>query len=337
MSIDHKIAIVNSSSFGQIFTDHTEQLEKIGTVDFVKVDSEIDGKSLAEKLQEYTMIISSVTPFFDKEFFDHTEDLYLISRHGIGYNNIDVDSAKEHGVVVSIVPPLIERDAVAENNVANLLNVIRQTSEAQEAVTSDNWEERSSFLGNSLSGKTVGVIGVGNIGSRLVEIMNYGFRADVLGYDPYKSSLYMESFGARKVEFEELLEKSDVICLAASLNEDNYHMLSTEEFSKMKDGVYLSNTARGALVNEDATIDALQSGKVKGFATDVLEVEPGRADHPYLDEYNVVVTPHTAAYTEECLEQMGQKCVNDCKDIVDGKLPGHSVQAVSSILKERRG
>jgi len=95
MSINHKIAVVNSSSFGRIFTDHIDQLEKIGEIDFVKVDSEIDGKSLAEELQEYTMIISSVTPFFDKEFFDNTEDLYLISRHGIGYNNIDLTEAEK--------------------------------------------------------------------------------------------------------------------------------------------------------------------------------------------------------------------------------------------------
>ena len=99
-----KIAIVNSSSFGQIFPEHLTRLEKIGTVKHFTVDSEIGGKELAECLQGYTIIIASVTPFFTKEFFEHKDELLLISRHGIGYNNIDLDAAKQHETIVSIIP-----------------------------------------------------------------------------------------------------------------------------------------------------------------------------------------------------------------------------------------
>ena len=334
MSTENKIAIVNSSSFGKIFPDHLERLNKLGEVKSFSVDSEIDGKSLAETLQGFNIIISSVTPFFTQEFFDHKDELKLISRHGIGYNNIDLVAAKAHNTVVSIVAPLVERDAVAENNVTNLLSVLRQTVPAAQKVLEDKWEERARFVGHGLSGKTVGVIGVGNIGSRVVEILRYGFRCDVLAYDPYKSALELEQFGARKVEeLDELLVNADVIALCASLNEDNYHMLSEEEFSKMKDHVYLSNTARGALIKESALVAALESGKVAGFATDVLEEEPGRANHPYLAFENVLMTPHTSAYTMECLEGMGDKCVSDCEAIVLGQLPKTVVQSESRYVK----
>lgn len=334
MSNEHRIAIVNSSSFGKIFPDHLERLNKLGEVKSFNVDSEIDGKSLAETLNGFNVIISSVTPFFTQEFFEHKDELKLISRHGIGYNNIDLEAAKEHDTIVSIVPALVERDAVAENNVTNLLSVMRQTAPAAQRVLDDKWEERAEFVGHGLSGKKVGVIGVGNIGSRVVEILNYGFRCEVMAYDPYKSAMELEQFGARKVEeLDELLENADVIALCASLNEGNYHMLSEAQFGKMKDNVYLSNTARGALIKEEALVAALESGKVAGFATDVLEEEPGRANHPYLSFKNVLMTPHTSAYTMECLEGMGDKCVTDCEDIVQGKLPGTAVQATSRYVK----
>lgn len=333
MGKENKIAIVNSSSFGKLFPDHLERLNQLGKVENFTFDSEIDGKALAEELNGFNMIIASVTPFFTKEFFEHKDELKIISRHGIGYNNVDLEAAREHNTIVSIVPALTERDAVAENNVTNLLNVMRQTNRANQIVKEDRWEERASFVGHQLSGKTAGLIGVGSVGSRVAEILRYGFRCDVLGYDPHKTAEELAQFGVKKVELEDLLKNSDVIGLFANLTESNYHMLSEEQFSMMKDNVYLSNTARGELIKEEALISALKDGKVAGFATDVLAVEPGRSDHPYLAFDNVVMTPHISAYTMECLEGMGNKCVTDCEKVANGILPNRSVQTISSYLK----
>lgn len=330
---EYNMAIVNSSSFGKVFTSHLEELEKIGKVEFFSVDQEIDGKELAELLEGYNIIISSVTPFFDEKFFEHKDELLLISRHGIGYNNIDVEAARKNKTIVSIIPALVERDAVAENNVTNLLALLRMTVQAHNRVVDDKWEERAQFVGRTLFNKTVGVIGVGNTGSGVVEIVRNGFRCNVLAYDPYKSKIEIEAFGAKKVEYEELLKKSDIICLCANLTEENYHMISDKEISMMKDNVYLSNSARGALVDEDAIVEGLSSGKIAGFATDVLEEEPGRTNHPYLKFDNVVMTPHTSAYTRECLEGMGEKCVQDVIDIKNKKLPNRSVQTESDYIK----
>lgn len=333
MSNKNRIAIVNSSSFGLLFPEHLERLRQLGEIEKFTFDSEMDGKTLAKELKGFNMIIASITPFYTEEFFEHKDELKLIARHGIGYNNIDLEAAKAHHTIVSLVPALIERDAVAENNITNLLNVMRQTNKAHQKVLQDKWEERANFVGHGLSGKTAGVIGVGNIGSRVAEILHYGFRCEVLGYDPYRTSLELEAFGARKVELDELLQRSDVICLCANLNEFNYHMLSEKEFASMKDFVYLSNTARGALIKEEALVNALDNGKIAGFATDVLEEEPGRTDHPLLNFENVIITPHTSAYTMECLKGMGDKCVTDCEMMADGILPNRSIQTDSIYLK----
>ncbi|MBO0469845.1 hydroxyacid dehydrogenase [Enterococcus sp. DIV0242_7C1] len=325
------VAIVNSSSFGKVFPDHIKRLEAIGKVEYVTVDSEISGRELAKVLQGFNVIIASVTPFFTEEFFEHKDELLLISRHGIGYNNIDIAAAEKHHTIVSIIPALVERDAVAENNVTNLMTILRRTVEADLSVREDLWENRARFVGRTLFNKTVGVIGVGNTGSAVVEIVRNGFRCEVLAYDPYKSERHVQSYGAKKVELEELLTSADIICLCANLTEDNYHMISYKEIEKMKDNVYISNSARGALVDEDAIVNGLKSGKIAGFATDVLEEEPGRKDHPYLMLENVVMTPHTSAYTMECLEAMGEKCVRDVEDVAAGRLPERTVQAHSHV------
>ena len=200
-------------------------------------DNEMHGKELAKLLNGYNIIIASVTPFFTKEFFDYKDELLLITRHGIGYNNIDIDAAKEHDTVVTIVPALVERDAVAENNITNLLAVLRKTVESSNRVKADHWEDRAKFVGHTLFNKTVGVIGVGNTGSCVVEIVRNGFRCNVLAYDPYKSDLYLQTYGARKVEIDELLTSSDIICICANLTKENYHMISKNEIEKMKDDV----------------------------------------------------------------------------------------------------
>ena len=242
---------------------------------------------------------------------------------------MDLEAARQHNTIVSIIPALVERDAVAGNNITNLLAVMRKTVEGLKAVKEDQWEERASFIGHSLYNKVVGVIGVGNTGGCVAETLRYGFRCRVLAYDPYKSKLDIEVHGAEKVGFEELIRHSDVICLCANLTEENYHFISKKEVEMMKQNVYISNSARGALVEEEAIVEGLKSGKIAGFATDVLEVEPGRANHPYIAFKNVIVTPHTSAYTMECLEAMGEKCVEDCEVIVEGKLPVRSIQSES--------
>lgn len=329
---NYKIAIVNSSSFGRRFKNHYQSLEEIGEVARINIDPNINGRELAETLHGYNIIIASVAPYFGKEFFDCKDDLILISRHGIGYNNIDLEQAKTHGTIVSIVDAVVEREAVAENNVTNLLALMRETAIASEAVKEGRWKDRANYIGNSLFRKTVGVIGVGSIGSKVAETLHSGFNCRILGYDPYEDEDYMKQFNVHKVELNELLSEADVICICASLNETNYHMISYDELKNMKQGVYISNTARGELIDEQAILDGIKNGVIAGYATDVIENEPADASHPFVLNDKIIVTPHTSAYTEECIEQMGDKCVDDVQKVVNHQLPIRTIQEISHYI-----
>ena len=315
---NYKIAIINSSSFGKYFPNHLERLEKIGEVKHFTFENNIPGKELAEALQDFNIVIASVRPFFNKEFFDNKrQPLLLLSRHGIGFNNVDVVAAKEHGTIVTIVPPLVERDAVAENAVTNLLALIRQTVQSQEAVKSNEWKKRASFLGINVTGKVIGIIGCGNIGSRVAEIFKHGFNARLLVVDPKVSVDWANKNNIEIVELDYLLQNADIISLNASLNETSYHILKAPQFSLMKKGVYITNTARAELIDETALLNALDNGTVAGHATDVMYVEPSYSDHPLVKHPKVLVTPHTSAYAIECLQGMGEKCVQDVENFVN--------------------
>ena len=261
---NYKIAIINSSSFGKYFPNHLERLEKIGEVKHFTFENNIPGKELADALQDFNIVIASVRPFFNKEFFDNKKQpLLLLSRHGIGFNNVDVVAAKEHGTIVTIVPPLVERDAVAENAVTNLLALIRQTVQSQEAVKSNEWKKRASFLGINVTGKVIGIIGCGNIGSRVAEIFKHGFNARLLVVDPKVNVDWANKNNIEIVELDYLLQNADIISLNASLNETSYHILKAPQFSLMKKGVYITNTARAELIDETALLNALDNGDRK--------------------------------------------------------------------------
>lgn len=320
-----KIAIVNSSSFGRIFSEHIERLKKLGQVDRFDIPKDMGGKKLADKLNGYPIIVASVTALYNKEFFENKDNTLLITRHGIGYNNIDVPAATEKGTFVTKVDAPVEREAVAENAISLLMTVLRQIVPASQKVKENKWSERAKFMGYEIKGKTVGVIGLGNIGSRVGEILKYGFNANLIAYDPNLSDEEIRKKGAKPVSLEELLRSSDIISLNASIDENSYHMISEKEFSLMKRGVYIINTARGELMDQNSLKNALDEGIIGGLGADVIEGEPIDEHHPLLAYKNVVITPHTSAYTYECLKGMGDKVVSDVEKVLRGENPDNVI------------
>ncbi|WP_196601845.1 D-isomer specific 2-hydroxyacid dehydrogenase family protein [Pectinatus frisingensis] len=316
-----KIAVVNSSSFGKIFPEHVAELQNMGQVDRFEVPKDLGGKKLAEKLMGYSIIIASVTALYNKEFFEYKDKTLLIARHGIGYNNIDIEAATEKGTIVTKVSAPVEQESVAENAVALLMNIMRLVQPASLKVRQGKWSERASFIGNELKNKTIGIIGFGNIGSRVGHILKNGFDADIMVYDPYLCENDITQYGLKVASLEELLKKADAISINACVTEDNYHLLDKKEFSMMKKGIYIVNTARGQLINEAALIEALNNKIVAGAGLDVMENEPIDAEHPLLGYDNVIITPHTSAYTYECLNGMGIKVVTDVKRVLSGRMP----------------
>lgn len=319
--INLRIAIVNSSSFGNYFPEHLQRLRKLGEVERFDLPTTLDGRSLAEALQGFNVIIASVKPYYNREFFEYKDRTLLIARHGIGVDNIHLSSARERGVIVTKVTPWVEREAVAELGVALLLDILRLTHEARQAVYASQWSERARFVGFEIKDKTVGIIGIGNIGSRVAEILRHGFGAHTIAYDPYLSPNTIRARSAEPVGLDDLLQRSDIISLNASLNEGNYHMLSHREFGLMKQGVFLVNTARGELVDEDALVVALETGKVSAVGMDVVEGEPIDGTHRLLRYPNVLIVPHIAAYTRESLRLMGEKVVRDVDCVARGEMP----------------
>jgi Phosphoglycerate dehydrogenase and related dehydrogenases len=304
-----RIAIVNSKSFG-VYTDALQKLSSIGEVIKIEVPKDISGKDLASKLNGYHFIIASVTPRYNKEFFEHNESVVMIVRHGIGYDNIDIKAAEEKGVIVARVPGWREREAVAEHTIALLLSALRYIPQAYEAVHAGKWSDRAKFIGKELSSLTIGVIGFGNIGSRVAEILKKGFNARIVVYDPFVPRDKILEFGYEYANnLCELLKTSDIVTLHAALTPENYHMINKEAFECMKNGVIIVNTARGELIDEKALIENIEKKKVLAAALDVIEGEPIEADHPLLKYENAIITPHIAAYTWEALKGMDDAVV----------------------------
>lgn len=317
-----KIAIVNSSSFGKHFSNHIDRLKEIGDVDFFKYDSNVNSDVLIHDLKDYEYIISSVTPNFHRDFFENTPKLKLISRHGIGYNNIDVEAATDHNVFITKVDAIVEQDAVAENAIALIMALSRNIVAATQAAVDGEWHRRAEFMGFQFRDKTAGVIGAGNIGSRVAEIFRDGFNMKVYAYDPYLSD--EDKARLSGIEFTDLntvIENADFLSLNAFLDNESYHILDADMMGKMKPTSLVVNTARGALVDDRAIIEAIQKGQIAGYAADVVENEPIDENHYLLQDHRIIITPHTSAYTWECLEGMGEKCVDDVVKVHQNAVP----------------
>ncbi|MBO3802147.1 MAG: D-isomer specific 2-hydroxyacid dehydrogenase family protein [Thermoproteota archaeon] len=313
------VAIVNSKSFGK-FTDIMSKLKVRCVLDQIEVPKDITEHELAEKLKGYHFVIASVTPHYGKEFFRRNEDVVMIVRHGIGIDNIDLKAAEECGVIVAAVPGYKEREAVAEHTIALMLNALRRITEANEAVKSGRWQERAKFISKNISNLTVGIVGFGNIGSRVAEILMNGFGTKVVAYDPYVPKEKMETLGVTPmINITELISKSDIVTLHANLSPETYHIINKETLASAKKGIIIVNAARGELIDQNALIEAIEKGIIIAAALDVVEKEPIELEHPLLKYSNVVITPHIAAYTQEALTAMDETVAEAILSYLDNR------------------
>jgi phosphoglycerate dehydrogenase-like enzyme len=203
---------------------------------------------------------------------------------------------------------------MAEHTLALLLTVLRKLDAAQNAVREGRWFDRPSFVGFEIKGKTIGIVGIGNIGTRVGAILKKGFDAKVIACDPYLKPSVIRRRGAEPASFKSLMKTADIISLNCSLNKGNVYFMNRQAFRLMKPGVILVNTARGELMEEKALMAALRSGKLSAYACDVVEGEPiTDRRHPLLKLPNALVVPHIGAYTRESLRAMGEKVIQDVR------------------------
>ncbi|AGA64846.1 D-3-phosphoglycerate dehydrogenase [Liberibacter crescens BT-1] len=259
-----------------------------------------DKVKLAEIIGNYDgLAVRSVTKVTDK-LFSVANKLKIVGRAGIGTDNIDIASASRRGVIV-MNTPFGNAITTAEHTLALMFAVARQIPDADFSTKQGKWE-KSKFMGSEIFGKTLGVIGVGNVGS-IVCSRALGLKMKVIAFDPFLSKERAAEMGIRKEELKELLAQSDFITLHVPLTDKTRNILNADTLSMAKPGVRIINCARGGLVDESALAAAIQSGHVAGAGFDVFEVEPA-LESPLFGLKNVVCTPHLGASTVEAQEKV---------------------------------
>jgi D-3-phosphoglycerate dehydrogenase len=263
-----------------------------------------------------------IAPHFHatRDLLRRAPNLLIVSSNGAGFDPVDVEACTEAGVVV-VNQSGGNANSVAEHALGMLLTLSKRIPEADRALRRSANVNRNALMGTEAQGKTIGIIGLGNVGSRIAELCKGLLRMNVLAYDPYLSASEMASRGGEKVELDDLLRRSDYVSISCPLTRDNRNMISAREFALMQRHAYFITTARGFIHDEAALADALRNKQIAGAGLDVWAKEPPPPDHPLLQFDNVLASPHTAGVTKEARENMGRIAAEQVLDALDGKRP----------------
>jgi glyoxylate reductase len=283
-------------------------------------------EELLKNISGVDAILSLLRDKIDGDVMDAAgPQLKLISNYAVGFDNIDIEAATKRGIVVTNTPSDEVNEAVAEHTWALILAITRRIVEADEATREGSYKgwEPDIFLGHSIVGKTLGIIGLGRIGT-MVARRAKGYNLSVL-YNKHEPDLQAEQeFGIKYASLDELLEKSDIVTLHVPLTDKTRHMINTETLAKMKRRSFLINTARGQVVEEGALVQSLRHGDLAGAALDVFDNEPN-INPELISMPNVITTPHIASATWEARNKMGEQAVAAILDTLEGTKPQNMV------------
>jgi D-3-phosphoglycerate dehydrogenase len=256
----------------------------------------------------------------DADLLRRTPNLLLVSSNGAGFDPVDVDACTAAGVAV-VNQSGGNANSVAEHAVGMMLTLSKRIIEADRALRRDANVNRNALMGSEAQGKTIGIVGLGNVGCRIAELCRGLLHMHVLAYDPYLSATEMAARGGEKVELDDLLRRSDYVSISCPLTKDNRGMIGAPQYALMQKHAYFITTARGFIHDEAALADALRSKQIAGAGLDVWAKEPPPPDHPLLQFDNVLASPHTAGVTREARENMGRIAAEQVLDALDGKRP----------------
>jgi D-3-phosphoglycerate dehydrogenase len=256
----------------------------------------------------------------DRDLLRRAPNLLIVSSNGAGFDPVDVDACTAAGVVV-VNQSGGNAHSVAEHALAMMLTLSKRIIEADRALRRDANVNRNALIGTEVQGKTVGIIGIGNVGRRIAELCKGLLGMKVLAYDPYLSTAEVAARGGEKVELDDLLRGSDYVSISCPLTKDNRGMIGAREFALMQPQAYFITTARGFIHDEDALLNALRNKAIAGAGLDVWAKEPPPPDHPLLQFDNVLASPHTAGVTREARANMGRIAAEQMLDALDGKRP----------------
>ncbi|HEY1930419.1 MAG TPA: hydroxyacid dehydrogenase [Acetobacteraceae bacterium] len=247
-------------------------------------------------------------------------NLVAVSSNGAGYDTVDVDACTRQGLAV-VNQSGGNKEGVAEHALAMMLTLSKRIIETDRRLRAGPGIPRNGYIGRELLNRTVGVLGIGNVGGRVAELCRGLFNMRVLAYDPLLTAEQIKARGAEKVELDELLRQADFVSVHCPLTRQSRRMMDARAFGLMRPDAYFITTARGFIHDETALADALASKRIAGAGLDVWEDEPPPHDHPLLQFDNVLVSPHTAGATEESRENMSRFAAEQVLEILDGKRP----------------
>jgi D-3-phosphoglycerate dehydrogenase len=270
-----------------------------------------------------------------RQIMEAAPKLVAIGRHGVGYDTVDISAANDLGIPV-VYTPAANTESVAEIAVGFIIcsgrKIIRAHTTTRsgkllsDSVTLSVMGQRYGLVNADIWGKTLGVIGMGRIGSSVSKKMIAAFNMQVIGYDPYVDAKILAGYGVQKAEtLEEMLPRCDFVTVHCPGGAETRHMINARTLALMKPDAYLINTARGTIIDEAALVQVLQKQQIAGAAMDVYDPEPPLAGNPLLHMENVIVTPHFCAMTAESLYNMGTTVVQGVVDILEGRRPQYLV------------
>ncbi len=295
-----------------------------------------------EKLAERAEIVDCLEPAEEidaviirtdevpRSFIEKAKNLKVIGKHGVGCNTIDLEAAKEAGVPV-INTPTANMNAVAELIVGLMLDVSRNISYCDRVDRGEGFSRIAppEVEGMELTGKTIGLVGMGNIARRAGAILKGGFDVKLVGYDTYIPREQADAWGIEQYDkLEDMLAVADVVNISVPLTPETENMIGAEQLACMKPTAVLINAARGGIVNEDALYEALKAKTIRGAACDAFVSEPPNGENKLMSLDNFVATPHIGADTSESLERMGEQVVEQVLDVLDGNKPARTVNGV---------
>ncbi|HTI51310.1 MAG TPA: phosphoglycerate dehydrogenase [Planctomycetaceae bacterium] len=261
-----------------------------------------------------------LTPRVTRASVSQSPELLAIARFGVGYDTVDVEACTDHDVLVLIAVGAVDR-SVAEATLTWMLSLSHHVRAKDRLVRTGDWNGRSQFMGTELRRRTLGLVGFGRIARALVPLVApFGMR-EIVAYDPHVDRQLAEQLGVRLVSLNELLAASDFVSIHCPLAESTRNLIGGEQLARMKPGAYLINTSRGGIVDEGALCQSLRERRIAGAALDVFETEPLILPHPLTELDNVLLAPHSIAWTEELFSEIGRTVCEALVDLSHGKEP----------------
>lgn len=321
---------VISRSFGKYCREALELVREVAEVELNPLNRIMYKEDILKIVEDVDGIIGN--ELFDREVLEHAKRLKIICRHGqIGGENVDLEAATEMGIVVTDTP-FVYAESVADFTIGLIINLLRNITIAHIATKAGRWET-TKYVGRTVHGKTIGIIGLGSVGMRVARRAS-AFDMKVLAYDPYIGKKKAKEVGAELVTLEELLSVSDIVTIHTPLTGETRNLIGKRELGLMKPDAIIISTATGGIIDEEALFEALNNKRIRGVALDVYRREPPGEDFPLFRLDNVIATPHIASYTLEGMREMDMMNAEDIVRFFKGQRPKYV--ANPPVLKKLR-